>query len=244
MAELEILEALVGFFCPTSDAASACREFISNPNHQVLSPIGPLFYFLLFPLIFTILFVYVISDTVLFGGKLKWAKVLIGISAFIFIIISGWYPVMLVLSEFWYIVIIVFGGVYWFLKGHKKESGGGGGGGGSGKMSALSLGGAMAALGDRAEKTATGEIGRMQDLMKITLTEMKNIVKSICKNNKDTRAWDAYHETTHKFDLQLEAYKQQMMILGRPIGSKYNEYVQKREKLVEELGNRKDPRES
>jgi hypothetical protein len=125
MAELEILELLVSFLCPTSEAASSCREFIQN-HSQVLPPIGPLFYFLLFPLIFTILFVYIISDKVLFGGRLKWAKVLIGIYAFIFIIISGLYPVALVLSEFWYIAIVILG-VFWFLFSHKKEGAGGGG---------------------------------------------------------------------------------------------------------------------
>ncbi len=137
---LDIFEVLVSFLCPTNEAASSCREFIQN-HSSVLPPIGPLFYFLLFPLIFTILFVYIISDKVLFGGQLKWAKVLIGISAFIFIIISGLYPVALVLSEFWYIAI-VFLGVFYFLFSHKKGGGGGGGGGKGGPMPVL--GGALA----------------------------------------------------------------------------------------------------
>ncbi|MCJ7816237.1 MAG: hypothetical protein MUP55_00100 [Candidatus Aenigmarchaeota archaeon] len=142
MAELEILEALVGFFCPTSEAASTCREFISN-HSQVLPPIGPLFYFLLFPIVFTILFIYILSSSILSGGKLtKGMQLLIGISVFIFIIISGWYPVMLVLSEFWFIMIIVLFGAWYFIGKHRggetKASKGGGG--------LPGLGGAMGGL--------------------------------------------------------------------------------------------------
>ena len=143
MAELEILEALVSFFCPPSDSASACREFIQN-HSQVLPPIGPLFYFLLFPLVFTILFIYILSGTILQGGqKVKWMQMLIGISVFIFIIISGWYPIMLVLSEFWFIMIILLFGVWYFVGKHKR---GGGGGSPQGKMNALGVGGAMGGL--------------------------------------------------------------------------------------------------
>jgi hypothetical protein len=151
MAELEILEALVSFFCPTSEAASTCREFIQN-HSQVLPPIGPLFYFLLFPLIFTLLFVYILSGSVL-GGLKGGFRILIGVSAFIFIIISGWYPVMLVLSEFWYIVIVLLG-FLWFVKGHfgKKEGGGGERGGGPrGTMSTL---GGIAGMGGGLIETA------------------------------------------------------------------------------------------
>lgn len=239
MAELEILNWLVGFFCPTSEAASTCREFISN-HSDVLPPVGPIFYFLLFPAVFTILFIMVLMSSVKVAEGKRGMQVLLGVTAFIFIIISGWYPVMLILSEFWYIVIVLLT-FFWFAKSH--FGGKSGGGTPSGKMSAFSMGGAMSALGDRMEKTATGEIKRMEEMMEITLNEMKGIVESICKNDKDTRAWDAYHETTHKFDSQLEAYKQQMMILGRPIGSKYQKYVGKRSKLVHELGKRRDPRE-
>jgi hypothetical protein len=118
----EILQPLVAFLCPTSDAASACNDFI-NSHSSVLPPIGPLFYFLLFPIVFTILFIYILSSTILQGGNLtKGMKLLIGISVFIFIIISGWYPVMLVLSEFWFIMIIVLFGAWYFIGKHRGGS--------------------------------------------------------------------------------------------------------------------------
>jgi hypothetical protein len=136
-----IFELLVSFFCPTSDSASICNEFISN-HSQVLPPIGPLFYFLLFPLVFTILFVYILSSTILHGGKIKWMQMLIGISVFIFIIINGWYPIMLYLSEVWFILIIVLFGMWYFLTRHK----GSGEGGGGKKGGMPGVGGAMGAL--------------------------------------------------------------------------------------------------
>jgi hypothetical protein len=141
-----IFEVLVSFFCPTSDAASTCNEFISN-HSQVLPPLGPMFYFLLFPLVFTILFVYILSSTILhYEGKVKWIQPLIGISVFIFIIINGWYPIMLFLSEVWFIMIIILFGMWYFIGKHRGGSGGGGGSGGKGGMPGLALGGALGAI--------------------------------------------------------------------------------------------------
>jgi hypothetical protein len=137
----EILQPLVAFFCPTSEAASACNDFI-NSHSSVLPPIGPLFYFLLFPIVFTILFIYILSSTILHGGNLtKGMRLLIGISVFIFIIISGWYPIMLVLSEFWFIMIIVLFGAWYFFRKHWGEKPGGGP-----KGPMPGLGGAMGGL--------------------------------------------------------------------------------------------------
>jgi hypothetical protein len=135
----ELLEPLVSFFCPTSDAASACRDFISN-HSQVMPPIGPMFYFLLFPLVFTILFIYILSSTILHGGNLtKGMQMLIGVSVFIFIIISGWYPIMLFLSEVWFILIIVLAGMWYFIGKHRGE--------GSPKQGKMpGLGGAMSMI--------------------------------------------------------------------------------------------------
>jgi hypothetical protein len=141
----EILQPLVAFFCPTPEAASSCNDFI-NSHSAVLPPIGPVFYFLLFPIVFTILFVYILANNILPGGGLKGGmKVLIGTSVFIFIIISGWYPIMLMLSEFWFIMIIVLFGAWYFIGKH-KGGGGGGGGGGSGHMPGLGVGGALGAI--------------------------------------------------------------------------------------------------
>jgi hypothetical protein len=226
MAELEIMEALVSFLCPTSEAASSCREFIQN-HSSVLPPIGPLFYFLLFPLIFTILFVYILSDTVLFGGRLKWAKVLIGVSAFIFIIISGLYPVALVLSEFWYILIVILG-VWWFIKGHKKESAGGGGGGGKGAMSALRFGGAMGAL--MSKKQEHDEL----KLAQASLDLAENRLNAI-KDGKEQRPSDAMQQIEDSLTSATSAINR---LLTDPIHFESASKLEKRKNdLMKKLSN-------
>ena len=182
-----ILEPLVGFFCPTSESASACNDFI-NSHSSVLPPVGPLFYFLLFPLVFTILFIYILSSTILHGGNLtKGMRLLIGISVFIFIIISGWYPIMLVLSEFWFIMVILLFGAWYFIGKHKGGGGGAPGGGGKGPMSALGFGGAMGAL--MTKKQEHDELKLAESSLDMARTRLKAI-----EDGKEPRPSDAMQQ--------------------------------------------------
>jgi len=200
MAELEILEALVGLFCPTNEAASTCREFISN-HSQVLPPIGPLFYFLLFPIVFTILFIYILSSTILHGGNLtKGMRLLIGISVFIFIIISGWYPVMLVLSEFWFIMIIVLFGAWYFIGKH-RGGGGGGSGGKGGALYSLPFGGVVEYGKERIKKL--GADTPAERLVKSHIEIMEGVLTQM-DGAKDDRARSTFSETFSKLMNQFE----------------------------------------
>lgn len=110
----DIFDILISVLCPTSDSVSYCRSFIDASHHQTLAPLGPLFYFLLFPAVFIILFIYWLSGRVI--SEHKGLRVLVGISAFIFIIISGWYPAALWISEIWYIATIILLGLWVFFE--------------------------------------------------------------------------------------------------------------------------------
>jgi hypothetical protein len=229
MAELEILEALVGVFCPTSEAASTCREFISN-HSQVLPPIGPLFYFLLFPIVFTILFIYILSSTILHGGNLtKGMRLLVGISVFIFIIISGWYPVMLVLSEFWFIMIIVLFGAWYFIGKHR---GGGVGSPGKGGGSLPGLGGISGEITSRIYRDATGQTKRSERWVDLQLTQMRTIAEVV---EKDTSAWRAYSTAITQCQEAVLEYRNKLTIGGVVVGGDIKNKIEQLEAILAKI---------
>jgi hypothetical protein len=119
---LDIMQTLVELLCPTYSAQSACNAFINQPHHQVLDPFGPLLYFLFFPTVFLILFIFVGSRAVFHGNK--GINLLIGVAVFIFIIINGAYPIILWIGEFWFIAIFLLFFIYLFTKRHANGGGG------------------------------------------------------------------------------------------------------------------------
>jgi hypothetical protein len=122
---LDIMQTLVELLCPTYSAQSACNTYINAPAHQVLDPFGPLLYFLFFPTVFLILFIFVGSRAIFTGHK--GINLLIGVAVYIFIIINGWYPIILWLGELWFVVLPVLFIFYLFTRRH---TGGGSSGGG------------------------------------------------------------------------------------------------------------------
>ena len=127
----EVFDVLINILCPTYESASVCRDFVNAPSHQVLAPVGPLLYFLFFPSVFIILFIYILSNSILKGGGLtQGLRFLIAVSVYAYIIISGWYYIFLPLSEIWFVIIIILGFLYLIIRHF--------GGEGSGKMPAIS----------------------------------------------------------------------------------------------------------
>jgi len=233
MAELEILEALVSFLCPTNEAASSCREFIQN-HSSVLPPIGPIFYFLLFPMVFSIVFIYILSSTILHGGNLtKGIRVLIGVSVFIFIIISGLYPVALVLSEIWFIVIILLFGMWYFLTKHRGGGGGGGGaggGGGGGKGAMPGFGGVFGAVLSTAGKYRSGRIRELDAEIDSYLTAVEETRKSRHKNDYEARAYmQSVESANNAIERASKELQADTKILGK---STINDFIKKKRSLL------------
>ena len=94
------------------------------------NPIEGLFYLVFFPSVFAILFIYVLSGSIIRGSESfpKGLRLLIGISVFLFIIFQGWYTALVSISKLWFILIIILGGLWWFIKAHFGEGGKAGGG--------------------------------------------------------------------------------------------------------------------
>jgi hypothetical protein len=238
MAELEILNWLVWIFCPTSEAASTCNNFIST-HSNVLPPIGPIFYFLLFPAVFTILFIMMLMSSVKVAQGNTGIRVLLGVTAFVFIIISGWYPIMLILSEFWYIVIVLMGFV-WFLKGHFGGKGGGReGGGGSGKMPGLAMGGLSGQLQERAFKKLSGQEGRMKKLVNAELQNLKGIASGIESQNESSwRAWPAARASASN---AIQEYQSMVSVGGIPVMSDLDKKIEEMQEIIKKLDHKKPP---
>lgn len=234
----EILEPIIGFLCPTPDSASACRDFISS-HSSILPPIGPLFYFLLFPAVFTIVFIYILSGSVV-GGSLKAGgfRLLIGVTAFIFIIISGWYPLMLVLSEFWYIAAIILAGFWYFIGSHFGKSGGGGGGPG-GKMSAPGnrgiVGGALNYTGEILKKG--GKETEAERILSTRINALEDLQKAM-HDTKNDRAKAQYKENFNNHFLLLET--DDLPLIQRNFGEAiYLKVLEKYQKRIENLRKHK-----
>jgi hypothetical protein len=112
----DILDMLMSLLCQ-QNTISQCQNFVQAYPTVWEQAI----YFFLFPTVFTILFIYVISDAVAENISKKF-KALIGIAIFVFIIMQGWYQYMLILSRFWFFSIIILGGFYAFMNMGIKKS--------------------------------------------------------------------------------------------------------------------------
>ncbi|MBU2520029.1 MAG: hypothetical protein KKB03_02185 [Nanoarchaeota archaeon] len=169
----DIFQILINIFCPTQSAMQQCSSFVMN--HQAnFGMLEGLFYFLLFPTVFIIIFGWVLITGVLkkfdiAGPKTAFISILLAFSSYIFIIISGWYPIFLYLSEVWYIgIILIFG--FWIFLG--KVLGGGNGGGGGDKKGNLLSSLANPLASNKNAKKLTGQLEtlsrRREQLLKTT----------------------------------------------------------------------------
>lgn len=172
------MDSLVRILCQDNTAAT-CQRFIQ----QQPDVINQLAFFLFFPSVFIILFIYVLSDGILSTINPKF-KVLLGISIYTFIVLSGWYSLFLWISQFWFIFIILIVGIWFFFRKMFGRGGGSGGGGGRGHMpglgKSLGLGGSARYLG----KKALGKKGIERKISEATedLRAQANIVRKLSDN--------------------------------------------------------------
>ncbi len=125
---VEILDAAAQILCPTQESFNTCQQFINEFASQ--GPIQQLLFFLFFPTVFIILFVFILTRALPFlGGGAQGDKahqglrLLLSVAFYAFIIVQGWYSIALVLAKFWFVVIIVLGGLWFFVGGHFGKEG-------------------------------------------------------------------------------------------------------------------------
>jgi len=124
--EFELMDMLVQFLCPTSNAASSCQSFISS-HSSVMPPFGQYIYFLFFPTVFLLFFLWIVFKDAIKANK--GISLIATIAVYVFIIIQGLYPIFLALGELWIVVIFLLGFFYVLIHRFRKGDGGGKGGG-------------------------------------------------------------------------------------------------------------------
>lgn len=154
MIDMELMEMLVQFLCPTSSSASLCQNFISA-HQSVMPPFGQYIYFLFFPTVFLLLFLWIVFKDAVHANK--GISLIATIAVYVFIIIQGLYPIFLALGELWIVVIFILGFFYLIVRRFRGEGGGGGKGG---PLSGLG-GGAISYVGRKVSDVAVGEERRI-----------------------------------------------------------------------------------
>lgn len=198
----DILETLMSIMCQ-QNTLSQCQNFIQ----QYPTVLEQTIYFFFFPTVFSILFVYVISDAVANNISKKF-KVLIGVALFVFIVMQGWYHYMLILSRFWFFAIIILGGFYAIMNMGIRKSVGGGGSPVSQK--------ALGSLGKFIKKrAAVGIRGDEESLHKKVMRERSQVekleerIKEAEKRNDDYAAGNLRHMKMMKME-EIEGFMMQL----------------------------------
>ncbi len=115
----EPLDSLIDLLC-RSGTSSDCQRFVSGFQ----DPASQLVFFIFFPLVFLVIFCWILGQGVS-QGNAKFA-LLVGVAVFLFIVFQGWYHIFLNVSRFWFIAVIVLGGFYVVMNRMGPASGGGG----------------------------------------------------------------------------------------------------------------------
>lgn len=212
----DIMDLLVSYLCPTSQSASSCQNFLSASSHQVLMPFGPMIYFLFFPTVFMLMFLWIVFGSVVKGNRA--INLLATIAVYIFIIINGFYPVFLWLGEFWIIVIFILGFLYLLL--HRFGKGGGGKGGGMAGVG----GAATTAAGSWIKEALVGttplnpkEVLRQRKLLKDQVKIFDAQIKELDDERKTIKGDRERAEVTAKI-AQLKADRKAIEIKLKSIG--------------------------
>lgn len=147
---------------------SDCANLFNQYTYQ---PMEGIFYLIFFPIVFIIVFIFLLSNK-LFGGH-KGLKILISVAFFAFIILQGWYYWFMQLGKIWYIGIIILGFFWLLLYGLRGGIGGSGGAqaraGGASKASSI-LTQTIAALRDK----ATGVTGSTLQMLETDLDILRS----------------------------------------------------------------------
>lgn len=197
----DIMSMLVNVLCPTQQSAQACNSFLQSQTVTSVGPMGPIFYFLLFPSVIIILFIYLASAMIISHVAEDKAgqglRLLVAIAAFAFVIINGWYSLFLAISQVWFIVVVLLFGFWWFIRGRSKQGG---------MPSAVkSMGEEITGLASRKAKAAfTGDEEDLRKKIKDRIDSLKSTLNSI---EHPTRGTDVGAERENYWTVKTETEK-------------------------------------
>ena len=105
----DILQILQQFLCYGNS------DCINMFNSYTYKPMEGLFYLVLFPTVFIIIFIYLLARR--YFPDHRGLNLLISIVFFAFIILQGWYHIFMMLGQIWYIAVMILGILWVFLYG-------------------------------------------------------------------------------------------------------------------------------
>jgi len=227
---VDVLTLLQQFLCYNNN--SCMQQF----QQYAYKPMEGIFYAVLFPIVFILIFVYIISIVIGTFSESKKFRILIAVIVFAFIILQGWYGFFISISNLW-LYVLVFLGFIWMLL-HTFI----GSRGSSGKARTDGLDGDIG--GSNFLGSALGRVGK--DLRKETRTLEKEIDMAIdevkiIKNaveRGDTQSWrmaTAHLEKLHT--LRREYLSMLKGPMGFRVGGKFKEYEAKIDRAIKELQN-------
>jgi len=203
---LELMDMLVQFLCPTSNSASLCQNFISA-HQSVMPPFGQYIYFLFFPTVFLLLFLWIVFKDAIKANK--GISLIATIAVYVFIIIQGLYPIFLALGELWIIVIFLLGFLYFII--HRFRGEGGGGGKGGGMTRAGLMGGGMSSA--RILNKLKGGERTQAEMIRAEI----DLFSAMDANAKDVSA------VSERIAAALKAFGSETSVFGKSVASEYNE---------------------
>jgi len=169
-----VLELIQDFLCYGN--SQCMQEF----NRYAYQPIEGIFYLVFFPILFIIVFVYLLSNK-LFAHQ-KGLRVLLAVAIFALIILQQWYFLFMQLGKMWYFGLIILGFFWLLLYGLR------GGIGGQARARGEEEGGGMTnSLLSRIKKDVTGETKALEHEIDMALNEVKIVEEAV--RGGDTQAW-------------------------------------------------------
>lgn len=227
----EPMDSLVRILCQDNTAAT-CQRFIQ----QQPDVINQLAFFLFFPSVFIILFIYVLSDGILSSINPKF-KVLLGVAIYVFIVLSGWYSLFLWISQFWFIFIILIVGIWFFFRKMFGRGGGSGGGGSGRRRDMPGLGrsptdfvkGKLRNIVTQEEKDMANRIERKLDALEADLRISKS---SSTGERERSEASNRFEGGAHALEKELEMYADKGKMAGIDITKQASKYMNKLQSML------------
>jgi hypothetical protein len=129
-------------------------------------PLYQMFYLFVFPAIFIIIFIWILTNRIM--GEHKGLRILLSVGVYAFIILQGYYSWFAMLSKFWFFGLLVLGFLYFI-----SYRGGGGKGKGAQGMTSEGGKGALARLEGRLTMKITGQEKQMYRRIEADLRKLE-----------------------------------------------------------------------
>jgi len=224
----DILQILQQFLCYGN---SDCINLFNQYSYK---PMEGLFYVVFFPIVFIILFIFIVSSSI---SPNRGFRALISVAVFAFIIMQGWYYLFATLGKFW-LYLLVFLGFIWILihtfVGRSKEEGGGGAKGRVGGAFDGIIGGAASRLKVQMSQELRDDETRLDALLKSLeglIGDMRNAGSQADIDN----VYRAYVDLLPQINAHLESLRKMTSIKGFKVGGKYNGLLKRYKKLCNEM---------